>query len=60
MTGEEETVYGRMNGMKFADCRNRTAKSRSIKNIVLALVLAGMAAYGPITYLPVMQEAFLI
>ena len=52
--------YGRMNDMKFADSRNRTAKARRVKNIVLAVVLTGLAAYLLITYLPVLQKAFLI
>ena len=52
--------YGRMNDAEFSDSRNRTAKARRIKNIVLAVVLAGLTAYLLITYLPVLQKAFLI
>ena len=52
--------YGRMSDTEFADSRNRTAKARRIKNIVLAVVLVGLAAYLLITYLPVLQKAFLM
>ena len=52
--------YGRMNDEEFADSRNRTAKSRRIKSITLAVVLLGLAAYLLITYLPVLQKAFMI
>ena len=52
--------YGRMNDAEFSNSRNRTAKARRIKNIVLAAVLVGLAAYLLITYLPVLQKAFLI
>ena len=52
--------YGRMNDQEFADSRLRTAKARRIKNIVLAAVLVALAAYLIITYLPVLQKAFMI
>jgi hypothetical protein len=52
--------YGRMSGEEFSESRNRTAKARRIKNIVLAVVLTGLAAWLLITYLPVLQKAFLI
>ena len=52
--------YGRMSAEEFSESRKRTAKARRIKNIVLAVVLAGLAAYLLITYLPVLQKAFLI
>ena len=52
--------YGRMSDKEFADSRNRTAKARRIKNIILAVVLTGLAAYLIITYLPVLQKAFMI
>ena len=53
-------LYGRMNDRQFADSRLRTAKARRIKNIVLASVLVALSAYLIITYLPVLQKAFMI
>ena len=52
--------YGRMSDQEFADSRLRTAKARRIKNIVLAAVLVAVAVYLIITYLPVLQKAFMI
>ena len=52
--------YGRMSAQEFADSRNRTAKARRVKNIVLAVTLIALLAYLLVTYLPVLQKAFLI
>jgi len=52
--------YGRMSAQEFADSRNRTAKARRVKNIVLAVTLIALLAYLVVTYLPVLQKAFLI
>ncbi len=52
--------YGRMTETQFADSRSRTAKARMIKNITVAAVLLALAVYLVITYLPVLQKAFMI
>jgi len=52
--------YGRMSQKDFADCRLRTQKARTVKNIIVAIVVIGLAAYLIVTYLPVLQKAFMI
>ena len=52
--------YGRMTEAEFADSRERTKKARTIKNIILGVILLAIVIVFFIVYFPLLLKAFLI